>query len=490
MSKDREPAAAGTDSPPQSLKRSDLSGIVCSMSGYIEPKVLKGFRDSLPEQEILKRNTIRALEQVFSAFGFVPIDTPVLEYTEVLLGKGGGDTDKQVYRFTDHGGRDVAMRFDLTVPFARYGAAHEAELYLPFKRYHIAKAYRGENTQRGRYREFTQCDFDTIGTDSVSADFEILLVMERSFSALGIPEVTFRISHRGAFTGFLSTIGASESAVEILRTVDKLAKIGRDEVQRLLSEILAPRTQNAARILEFIERGATNAETLARMGKLAGNGNPGIERLERLFNLIDETGLSERFILDPSITRGLDYYTGIVYETFLNDLPGIGSVCSGGRYDNLASLYTKTKLPGVGSSIGLDRLLAALEELGTARERRSDTDLLILCLDDSMHGHYHALARRFRDSGVRTEVFFEKRKLPAQFQYAEKKGIPLVLFCGPEEKERGGMNVRVLASRESAEGLSFPEAISFVKERLAQEAQSAAGQAAPPEPVSRAADEI
>mgnify|MGYP000873573845 CR=1 FL=1 len=434
------------------------------MNERIEPRVLKGFRDFLPEQEILKRNTVRTLEEVFSGFGFVPIDTPVLEYAEVLLGKGGGETDKQVYRFADNGGRDVAMRFDLTVPFARFTAAHEPELYLPFKRYHIAKVYRGENTQRGRYREFMQCDFDIIGTDGVSSDFEILLVMERSFAALGISGVTFHLSHRGAFSGFLRSIGAEDHVVEVLRAVDKLAKIGRDEVLKLLSEYLS--AEDAEAVLSFIGMEGSNRETLGKLKRLSGGTNPGLERLEALLDLFDEAGLSKRFILDPSITRGLDYYTGIVYETFLDDLPGIGSVCSGGRYDNLASLYTRTQLPGVGSSIGVDRLLAALEELGTTAKRKSDTDLLILCLDDTMHGHYHSLARAFREAGIRTEVFFEKKKLPSQFQYADRKEIPFALFCGPDEKARNVVNIRNLGSRESSDGLSLPEAVSLIRRGL------------------------
>lgn len=426
------------------------------MNELIEPKVLKGFRDLLPQKEIVRKEVIARLEKVFTSFGFVPIDTPVLEYAEILLGKGGGETDKQVYRFFDHGNRDVALRFDLTVPFARFIATHEHELYFPFKRYHIAKVYRGENTQRGRYREFTQCDFDIVGSDTASSDLEILLVMESSFKALGIEGLTFRFSHRGVFSYFLSRLELSGKTLEILRLVDKLPKIGRDEVKTQLTDLVD--SGRAEKILDFISKEENNRLTLEKLRSLSGGTNPALDRLTEICKLLEEGPFKAEFVLDPSITRGLDYYTGIVYETFLNDLPGIGSVCSGGRYDNLASLYTKTQMPGVGSSIGLDRLLAAMEELGMVEEKPSNTDLLILCLEEELTGHYHSLASGFRERGFSAEVFPEKRKIAGQFSFAEKKGIPFCVICGSPEKAAGKLNLRQLSTRDTFDSLSLEEA--------------------------------
>ena len=293
------------------------------MASIIQPRVLKGFRDFLPDTEIRRRGIIHNLENQFRLFGFVPIDTPILEYTEVLLGKGGGETDKQVYRFEDHGKRDVSMRFDLTVPFARFMAAHVNELYLPFKRYHMAKVFRGENTQRGRFREFMQCDFDIVGTDSASADFEIMMMMHDSFSALGVSGVTIHISHRGVFNRFLDHRGISENSTEILRTVDKLAKIGRDKVMEMLTECAG--SDNAAAILDYISATGSFGEVLSQLEALAGGEAEDTVRLRELHTAMEACDLSDRFVLDPSITRGLDYYTGVVFETFLDELPGIGS---------------------------------------------------------------------------------------------------------------------------------------------------------------------
>ncbi len=333
----------------------------------IEPRILKGFRDSLPKQERIKRDLIHSLEMQFRTFGFEPIDTPALEYTDVLLGKGSGETDKQIYRFLDNGKRDVSMRFDLTVPFARFMAAHINELYEPFKRYHIAKVWRGENTQKGRFREFYQCDFDIVGVDSMSADFEILLMMYQSLTAIGLDSFTIKVSHRGLFNTFLAHNGIQEQSAEILRTVDKLSKIGETAVREQLCTL----TDAAAadRILSFISCGKDFKTAFASLTSLSGGPSEASERLEQIFGMIDELGLNDYFELDASITRGLDYYTGIVYETILTDLPSIGSICSGGRYNELASLYTKRSIPGVGASIGLDRLLAALEELESSTDQ-------------------------------------------------------------------------------------------------------------------------
>ncbi len=431
------------------------------MSSIIQPRVLKGFRDFLPETEIRRRGITRILEEQFRLFGFVPIDTPVLEYTEVLLGKGGGETDKQVYRFEDHGKRDVSMRFDLTVPFARFMAAHVNELYLPFKRYHMAKVFRGENTQRGRYREFMQCDFDIVGTDSASADFEILTMMHDSFAALGVSDVTIHLSHRGIFNRFLSHRGIQDNSVEILRIVDKLAKIGRDEVLRQLEELTGG--ENAEAILDYISAEGAFPQVLSQLEKLSGGESEDTLRLKGLYTAMESCGLTERFKLDPSITRGLDYYTGVVFETFLDKLPGIGSVCSGGRYNNLASLYTKQELPGVGASIGLDRLMAALEELGDNAGNDASADAVIFCMDAEGTGAFHAFARELRKAGIRTEVYPEAKKLGPQFAFAEKKGAAAAVMLGEEERKNGTITVKDLTTRTNHTGLSTEDAVNLIK---------------------------
>jgi histidyl-tRNA synthetase len=446
------------------------------MAQRIEPRILKGFRDFLPQEESRRSELIDRLIEMFGLHGFVPIDTPVLEYTDVLLGKGGGDTDKQIYRFTDNGGRDVAMRFDLTVPFARYMAQHKGELYLPFKRYHIAKVFRGENTQRGRYREFTQCDFDIVGTDTASADFEILLLIVRSMEALGLTAFTVHLSHRGVFNRFLAHLGAAEHSVEILRTVDKLRKIGPEKTREELAGLVS--AESAEKILAYIGAHGSAEETLSKMQELAGGPGEDTERLERILAWAEETGIGNHVTLDPSITRGLDYYTGCVYETFLDELGGIGSVCSGGRYNDLASLYTKEQIPGVGASVGLDRLIAALEELGRAGTERGSLDVLVLCLDEALIGHYHHIADRLRAAGLTAEVYPEAKKLGAQFKFAEQKGARVGIICGPQERAADAVNVKNLETRESFDGLALDTAVeraATIADRAAAVGEEAGG---------------
>jgi len=423
------------------------------MAAYIEPKVLKGFRDFLPQAEIIRRNLTEKIEGVFRSFGFVPIDTPALEYAEILLGKGGGETEKQIYRFKDNGERDVALRFDLTVPFARFVALHRAELIFPFKRYHIGKVWRGENTQRGRYREFTQCDFDIIGTDSPASDFEIIFLIYTTFLNLGL-DVTIHVNHRGLFNRFLSFIGQSDKSVDVLRTVDKLAKVGEEETLKSLSAFAGE--ENAKKILEFIGAKGSFTETLDRITELSGGASPEAERLSSLRQyMIDATGSdNDPFVLNPSITRGLDYYTGVVFETFLNELPDIGSICSGGRYDNLAGLYSKERdsISGVGTSIGLDRLIAALEALGKLPDANSHT-AAIACKNIENSGQYQAVAQKLRQSGVPCEVFTEpggEKQLVKQFMLAEKKGMRYVIIPG-DDPSFNCVTLRDLAARQNTE---------------------------------------
>jgi len=423
------------------------------MAAYIEPKVLKGFRDFLPQAEIIRRSLIEKIEGTFRSFGFVPIDTPALEYAEILLGKGGGETEKQIYRFKDNGDRDVALRFDLTVPFARFVALHRGELSFPFKRYHIGKVWRGENTQRGRYREFTQCDFDIIGSDSAASDFEIIYLIYATFLNLGLG-VTIHVNHRGLFNRFLSFIGQSDKSVEVLRIVDKLSKVGEEETLKSLSAQTGE--TNAKKILDFIGSKGGFTETLDRVTELSGGASPETERLSLLRKfMLDAAGAgAEPFVLSPSITRGLDYYTGVVFETFLNEQPDIGSICSGGRYDNLAGLYSKERdsISGVGTSIGLDRLIAALEGLGKLPDTNSRT-AAIACVDAEKSGQYQSLAQKLRQRGVSCEVFTEgggEKQLVKQFMLAEKKGLRYVIIPG-EDPLSGNVTLRDLTSRQNTE---------------------------------------
>jgi histidyl-tRNA synthetase len=424
----------------------------------IEPRLLKGFRDFLPDAEITKKTLEEKIEAVFRSMGFVPIDTPALEYADVLFGKGGGETDKQGYRFEDAGGRAIALRFDLTVPFARFAALHLAELPMPFKRYHIAKVWRGENTQRGRYREFTQCDFDIIGTESAASDFEILFTMHKALSAIAGGYITIRVNHRGLFNRFLARIGALDQSVEVLRIVDKHAKIGKAETEKQLAALFDEK--RAKQVLEFTAPCAGDSglnaswdETLAKLTALAGGDCEESARLRIIHLFLQETGIADSFILDPSIARGLDYYTGIVFESFLNALPDIGSVCSGGRYDNLAGLYCKQRLSGVGASVGLDRLIAALETLGKLRKTCSYAKAAVACVKAEDSGKYQAVAEKLRAAGIVCEVFLEPAKLAAQYQAAEKKGIPFVIII----EENGRLTLRELAKRENREGLAIDE---------------------------------
>ncbi len=427
----------------------------------IEPRVLKGFRDFLPEKEIKRKKIINILEKTFESYGFQPIDTPVLEYRDVLLGKGGGETDKQLYSFKDNGKREVAMRFDLTVPFARFMAAHLNELVLPFKRFHIDKVWRGENTQRGRYREFIQCDFDIVGVDNTSADFEILQLMHKSFIAIGVKNISFKISHRGIFNNFLRELDSWDKSEAIMRIVDKISKIGKEKVLNLLQDLVG--TESSNKILEYIEPESSFTKTLNKITLLSGGKSEATERLSEIYIFLKEVGIEDLFRLDPSITRGLDYYTGIVYETFLDDLPELGSVCSGGRYNNLASVYTKKDLPGVGSSIGLDRLMAGLEELGLLENNDSDKGVIIINMDQSLLTHYHKLASIFRDSGLTCEVYLDNKKMGNQFTFAEKKGIAYAILCGSDEYSTNTVTLKNLSTRQNFNTIAVEKAIDLIK---------------------------
>lgn len=426
------------------------------MAELIQPKVLKGFRDFLPEQEISRALLVERLTGAFRQRGFVPIDTPALEYSEILLRKSDGETEKQVFRFRDNGDRDVALRFDLTVPFARFVAEHKEELYFPFKRYHIAKVWRGEKPQAGRYREFVQCDFDIVGSDSAAVDFEILDLMKASLSAIGVDDVTIRLSHRGVFNRFLARLGLAGKGEDVLRTVDKLSKIGRDETTSLLSEIAG--AGRAKEIIEYVSGAGDGAadynRTLVLIERLAGGPAEDTKRLRDIRAFMEATGIDGSFILDPSITRGLDYYTGVVYETFLNKLSSIGSVCSGGRYDNLAGLYMKDRIPGVGSSIGLDRLMAGLDELGARPVKSSFTDAVVFCQDGEMMVAYQKVASVLRARGVSCEVFPDAKKMNQQYAWAEKKSVVWGITLTDASGADPVCSLKNLVTRETTDALS------------------------------------
>ena len=432
------------------------------MPDIIQPRKLKGFRDFLPEQEIARSLLTERLERVFRKFGFVPIDTPALEYAEVLLRKSSGETEKQVFRFTDAGGRDVALRFDLTVPFARFVAEHKAELCFPFKRYHIAKVWRGEKPQAGRYREFMQCDFDIIGANSSASDFEILYIIKEAFDAIGVKGVTIKVSHRGIFNRVLARLELSEKREEILRLADKAAKISEAELAAQMKE-LAGSQEKANAVIAYTQLGHAGMgfeETLSAMEEAAGGEGSDSARLREIYDCMKAAGIEGSFCLDPSITRGLDYYTGIVYETFLDDYPQIGSVCSGGRYDNLAGLYMKEEVSGAGASIGLDRLIAALEHLGLLEGKASFVDAVIFCKNEDSPARLYGLAAKMRALDVSCDVFPESKKIGQQYAYAEKKGIQWGVFAS---KDEAACTLKNLATRETFEEINVERAAELVR---------------------------
>jgi histidyl-tRNA synthetase len=445
------------------------------MADFIPPRILKGFRDYLPELMIPREHLMEKARQVYRSYGFAPIDTPALELTEILLGKGGAETDKQLYRFTDNGGRDVALRFDLTVPFARFAAMYVGQLGTPFKRYHIAPVWRGENTQRGRYREFVQCDFDTIGTTANASDVEVVLVIHDLMREIGFERFQVRVNNRLVLNGLLEEIGLAGQTTNVLRALDKLPKVGREAVLEEMTRAgegggAAITAAQAERVLALAQTEGTNADVLDRLRRDFG-GNPraadGIARLSELLAVARTAGIpEERLRLDLSIARGLDYYTGTIYETFLDDLPGIGSVCSGGRYDNLAGLYTKQKLPGVGASLGLDRLLAAMEELNLLPKASTPAPVFVVQFSADRLGDYQKMARSLRAAGIGVEVFPEAKKVGQQLQYADRRGFKVALIAGPDEFAAGVWNVKDLRSATQREKVLAADVPGVVGEML------------------------
>ena len=421
----------------------------------IEPRTLKGFRDFLPQQMLPREELMATARRVYRSYGFAPIDTPALEYIEVLLGKGGEESEKQMYRFQDHGGREVGMRFDLTVPLARFAAQHAHELGMPFKRYHIGTVWRGENVQRGRYREFMQCDFDTIGTTSIVADIETALVIHDLMRAIGFERFSIRINNRMVLSGLLAKLGLAEKATHVLRAIDKLRKAGRDAVAAEMVEQAGASTASADAVLKLAELSGSNDEMLDQLPPLvAGNaaGEEGVEKLRQVVEGCRAAGVpDERLQLDVSIARGLDYYTGTIYETFLSDLPSIGSVASGGRYDNLAGMFTKEKLPGIGASLGLDRLLAAMEELKMLPATKTPAQVLIVYFDEARRNDYLHLAATLRAGGIAAELYPEPKKMGQQLKYADSRGFRVALIAGSREFDHGLAQLKDLATGQQQE---------------------------------------
>jgi histidyl-tRNA synthetase len=424
------------------------------MADLIEPRTLKGFRDYPPELMIPRERMLETARRVYRSYGYAPIDTPALEYAEILLGKMSAEAEiqRQLYRFKDNGGRDVALRFDLTVPFARFAAQHIGKLGTPFKRYHMGPVWRGETPQAGRFREFWQCDFDTIGTESNASDVETALVIHDLMRALGFERFEVRVNNRLILNGLLEELGLAEHAAALLIALDKLSKVGRDAVIAEMTEKAGADAGRAERVLALAGLKGTNAELLDRLERdFGGNAKAadGVKRLRELLGVARTAGVpEERLRLDLSIARGLDYYTGTIYETFLLDLPEYGSVCSGGRYDNLAGLYTKQRLPGVGASLGLDRLLAAMEKLNLLPKTATPAPVLVVQFSPERLGDYQKMARSLRAEGIGVEVFPEPKKVGQQFKYAEQRGFRVALIAGPDEFAQGVWKIKDLAKRE------------------------------------------
>ncbi|MEG1191347.1 MAG: histidine--tRNA ligase, partial [Oscillospiraceae bacterium] len=414
---------------------------------------LSGFMELLPEKQAQMERIMQTLRETYSLYGFSPLDTPIIEAAEVLLAKGGGETEKQIYRFTK-GDADLALRFDLTVPLAKFVALNYGQLTFPFRRYQIGKVYRGERAQRGRFREFYQADIDIIGDGSLDVmnEAEIPAIIFQTFTKLGLRRFKIRVNNRKVLNGFFAILGLSEAASEIMRTIDKLDKIGAEKCRELLLE-QGVSEDKSEEILRFIAINGTSEQKLSALSEYVGKNqifDLGFNELKAVSSAMSDFGVpDENFEIDLTIARGLDYYTGTVYETTLLDHPEIGSVCSGGRYDNLAEYYTDKKLPGVGISIGLTRLFYVLEEQKMLSEAAvfAPADVLIIPMTDSSSEAVR-VARDFRKNGIRTQLYSEDKKFKAKMSYADKLKIPFVVFIGEDEISAGVIKVKNMESGE------------------------------------------
>lgn len=442
----------------------------------IKPRTLSGFMELLPPAQEQMERIMHILRQTYALYGFYPLDTPVLEASEVLLAKGGGETEKQIYRF-EKGDTDLSMRFDLTVPLAKYVALNYGQLTFPFRRYQIGKVYRGERAQRGRFREFYQADIDIIGDGQLDIinEAEIPSIIYQVFSRLGLRRFMIRINNRKVLNGFFEMLGLQDCAGDIMRTIDKLEKIGADKVYRLLIDECHATDEQANEILKFITIACNTKNILNTLKRYEGRNDKldqGIAELTTVANYMEAFGVPDNhFSIDLTIARGLDYYTGTVYETTMLDHPEIGSICSGGRYDNLAEYYTDKKLPGVGISIGLTRLFFVLQDQRYLNENppAAPADVLILPMTEQLEPAI-ALATRLRNEGIRVQLHCEKKKFKAKISYADKLAIPYVIFVGEDEIRDNMVALKELATGEQT-NTPFDQALARIRAGLAVRAQ-------------------
>ena len=435
----------------------------------IKPRTLSGFMELLPGKQIRFEKMVEILRRTYASYGFAPLDTPAIEDAQILLAKGGGETEKQIYRF-QKGDSDLALRFDLTVPLAKYVALHYNDLAFPFRRFQISKVYRGERAQRGRFREFYQADIDIIGDGKLDIlnEAEIPAIIYKVFRGFGLSRFQIRVNNRKILTGFYAMLGLESKSGDIMRTVDKLDKIGPDKVETILLEDCGLTQEQADQILDFIEIRGTNAQVLASLERYAGrNGlfDQGLSELKAVTANLAAFGVpEENFAVDLTIARGLDYYTGTVYETTLLDHPEIGSVCSGGRYDNLAGYYIEKQLPAVGISIGLTRLFYVLDEQGLLNPAlpAAPADALVLPMTADP-GPAIALAEQLRGCGLRVQLYCEQRKFKQKMAYADKLGVPFAVLLGEDEIAEGKCSVKRMADGEQRK-LSAQEAAAWIRE--------------------------
>ncbi len=438
----------------------------------VQPRTLSGFMELMPARQIQFDRMMAVLRESYSLYGFTPLDTPIIEASEVLLAKGGGETEKQIYRF-QKGDSDLSLRFDLTVPLAKYVAQYSGQLAFPFRRFQIGKVYRGERAQRGRFREFYQADIDIIGDGKldISNDAEIPAIIYRTFTALGLKRFQIRVNNRKILNGFYAMLDLTHESGAIMRTVDKLDKIGAAQVKELLmAEEIGLNAEQAGEIMRFIAIDGSNAEVLQALEGYRGRHplfDEGLDELTTVARYLAAFGVPEdHFKVDLTIARGLDYYTGTVYETTMLDHPEIGSICSGGRFDNLAEYYTDKKLPGVGISIGLTRLFFVLEDQGYLNDQlnTAPADALILPMTEDLSAAI-ALATQLRSAGVRTQLYGEQKKFKQKMSYADKLGVPYVIFLGEEEIASGVAAVKNMRTGEQVK-VSPDEAVKLIQAGL------------------------
>lgn len=442
------------------------------MTEIITPSVLSGFMELLPEDQVLFNRIKDTIKEKFELYGFWPLDTPTIEKSEILFAKGGGETTKQIYRI-DKGdsSQDQALRFDLTVPLARYVAQHAGELNFPFRRYQIAKVFRGERSQKGRYREFYQCDIDIVGRDKLALDndAEIPAVIYEVFQSLGLSQLVIHMNNRRLLNGYMAHLGIQDSE-EVLRTVDKLAKIGEDKVREILLDVGLSEAQTND-LFAFVAPRENNQEVLAHLERVKGHvaeGSDflrGFDELTQVYELMQVFGIPQEAIkIDLAITRGLDYYTGTVYECFLKDYESIGSVCSGGRYDDLASNFTKEHLPGIGVSIGLTRLFYQLQVVNLVEPEKGDfIKVLVMPLGDEDKTYAIEVINQLRAQDIRSQIYLEDGKVKKKFNYADHIGARFVLLVGESERENRQVSLKDLKSGEQT-SFSLTEAISLLKD--------------------------